>query len=305
MLRVFSLIESVARSDAPVLIRGESGTGKELVARALHGRSARKRGRFVALNCGALTESMIESELFGHVRGAFTGAFTSRRGLFEEASSGTLFLDEVGELSLPSQVRLLRALQEGEVRPVGANESRKVDARVVAATHRNLEDRVMSGQFREDLYYRLDVVTIRLPPLRERVDDIPLLARHFLKGHVAETRRDVDGFEPEAMEWLKAQRWPGNARQLDNAIARAVLVSKTDRISLEELKAGSPSATRERRSLPAGPVPTPPPMGPARMDFERAYVAAVMQRARGNVTVAARIAGMDRSNFRRLLKRHE
>ena len=206
---MLSLVEAVAPADSTVLILGESGTGKELVARALHERSRRSSKPFMAVNCGALAESVLESELFGHVRGAFTGAVTARKGLFEEASGGTLFLDEVGEMPLSIQVRLLRVLEEREVRPVGSNETRKVDVRLIAATNRNLVAATRAGAFREDLFYRLNVVSIETPALRDRASDIPLLAHHFLALYAKKLGKSVKRIEPDALEILCAYKWPG------------------------------------------------------------------------------------------------
>src|SRR5512145_2613524 len=222
MLQVFKTAARVAASGATVLILGESGTGKELLARALHQASPRAAGPFVPVDCGAIAEGVLESELFGHARGAFTGAQTARRGLFEEAAGGTLFLDEIGDVGPGLQARLLRALQEGTIRPVGANEPIPVDARVVAATNRDLEAAVKTGRFREDLFYRLNVVTLRIPPLRERREDVPVLAEHFAAKH---GRGEGAAISPEARELLQAYDWPGNVRELENVIARALALN--------------------------------------------------------------------------------
>jgi transcriptional regulator with GAF, ATPase, and Fis domain len=291
MRELFALVDRVAASNAPVLVRGESGTGKEMVARAIHRRSPRSKRRLLAVNCGALSESTLESELFGHVKGAFTGAFNARIGLFEAASGGTLFLDEIAELSPSSQVKLLRTLQEGEVRPIGSNESRPTDVRVVCATHRDLEQWVSEGRFRQDLYYRINVVSVVLPPLRDRAEDIPLLVRHFLDKHGSAL-----GVSEQAHAWLAAQSWPGNARELENSILRATLVARG-----VVLRESDFVGAKERAPRPAGSLP---PLSTARTAFERAYVDAVLQRAQGNLSTAARIAGMDRSNFRRLMRRY-
>ncbi|MEI8258562.1 MAG: sigma 54-interacting transcriptional regulator, partial [Deltaproteobacteria bacterium] len=228
-------IDSAAGTDASVLILGESGTGKELVARALHERSTRSPKPFIAVNCSALTETLLESELFGHVKGSFSGATSDRTGLFEAASGGTLFLDEVGELSAATQARLLRVLQEREIRPVGSSKSRPVDIRVVAATHRNLVAAVTAGQFREDLYYRLRVVTIEVPPLRARSTDIPLLAQHFLALHAQRHRRAVTDISSDAMERLLSYAWPGNVRELENAIEQGVVLARGVAVTAEVL----------------------------------------------------------------------
>ena len=225
------MIDAVAYSAATVLVTGESGTGKELVARALHARSPRSAQPFVALNCGALTETLLESELFGHVKGAFTGANRDQKGLFEAADGGTIFLDEIGDIPLSTQVQLLRVLQEGEIKRVGSTDSVKVDVRVIAATHRDLPKLVRPGKFREDLFYRLNVIAIPLPPLRERLEDIPLLAHHFLRRYADRLAKRVRTLAPEAIELLCAYRWPGNVRELENAIERAVVLCRGETIT--------------------------------------------------------------------------
>jgi DNA-binding NtrC family response regulator len=303
MQRVHDLIASVAPTDATVLVLGASGTGKELVARAIHAQSGRSSKTFVDINCAALAESILESELFGHVRGAFTGAVGARRGLFEEASGGTLFLDEIGELSGSTQARLLRVLQEGEVRPVGSNESRSVDVRVIAATNQDLARAVKDREFREDLYYRLNVVPIELPPLRDRPEDIIPLADHFLKKRGERVGKQVTGIDPEALGLLTRYSWPGNVRELENAIERAIILAGGEVITPELL----PPPLR-------GGARTPPgqsllgadrllPLADARSAFERQYVQRALELARGNITEAAQLAGVDRSNFRRLMRR--
>jgi two-component system response regulator HydG len=299
---VFAMVESVAPTDVTVLVTGESGTGKELVARAIHKRSARSTRPFIAINCAALAESVLESELFGHVRGAFTGAVASRRGLFEEASGGTLFLDEVGELAQATQVRLLRVLQEGEIRPLGANEPRRVNVRIIAATHRDLAAAVAQGVFRQDLFYRLNVVSLHLPPLRERRQDLPALVHHFLKKSAARFDRAVSKIDPEALERILGHAWPGNVRELENALERAVVLARSDTITADllpaELRPALPQATASVASASIRPL------ADARAHFERQYLEQVVRRADGNTAEAARIAGVDRSNFRRLLKRY-
>ncbi|MBN2192414.1 MAG: sigma-54-dependent Fis family transcriptional regulator [Polyangiaceae bacterium] len=299
---VFAMVESVAPTDVTVLVTGESGTGKELVARAIHTRSHRASRPFIAINCAALAESVLESELFGHVRGAFTGAVVSRRGLFEEASGGTLFLDEVGELAPATQVRLLRVLQEGEIRPLGANDSRRVDVRIIAATHRDLANEVQQGAFRQDLFYRLNVVSLKLPPLRERRQDLPALVHHFIKKAAVRFDRAVTKIDPEALERILACAWPGNVRELENAIERAVVLARGDTITPELLPADlRPAIASAPASHVGGSVR---PLGEARANFERHYLEQVIRRAEGNTAEAARLAGVDRSNFRRLLKRY-
>jgi DNA-binding NtrC family response regulator len=250
MRRLYTLIESVAPTDATVLLLGESGTGKELVASAIHTHSARKKRNFVPVNCAALTESVIDSELFGHVAGAFTGATTNRRGLFQEASGGTLFLDEIGEIPPATQVRLLRAVQESEVRPVGSNQSVKVDVRLIAATNRDLREEVQQGRFRQDLFYRLNVVSIKLPPLREREGDLPALVQHFITKYAARLERSVTGISPEAMDRLRSHSWPGNVRELENAIEHAVILTRGEVITEDALPAPvtDPPSVRHARS---------------------------------------------------------
>ena len=299
MRQVYRTVSHVASTEATVLVLGESGTGKELVARSIHEQSPRAGRSFVAINCGALTETLLESELFGHERGAFTGALTRRHGLFEEASGGSLFLDEVGELSPATQVRLLRVLQDRTVRPVGSNRSIPIDVRVIAATNRNLEEEVSARRFREDLFYRLNVVAIELPPLRARGDDLLLLAHHFLAKHAARHHKVVAGITPAALELLAAHDWPGNVRELENALERAVILTKDD-ISVEALPASLRTSSVPPRST--GSIDLP--LVEARTRFERRYLSDMLEAAAGNLSSAAKRAGMDRSNFRRLLRRY-
>jgi DNA-binding NtrC family response regulator len=293
MLQVFKTAARVASTDATVLIQGESGTGKELVARAIHSSSPRARGPFVAVDCGAIAEGVLESELFGHARGAFTGAQVSRRGLFEEANHGTLFLDEIGDVGPNLQARLLRALQEGTIRRVGTNEPVAVDVRVVAATNKDLETAVKDGTFRADLYYRLDVVTIRIPPLRERREDILLLAEHFAAKH---GRAEGAAVSPAARDMLTAYDWPGNVRELENVIARALALSPSGVILPEDL----PEALRTP-GPPAGPVPAETADRPTLAQLERRYAAQVLRETGGNKTRAAEILGIDRKTLYRLV----
>lgn len=303
----YSVIDSAAPTDATVLILGESGTGKELAARAVHQGSPRSQGAFVAVNCAALTESVLESELFGHVRGAFTGALSSRRGLFEEASGGTLFLDEIGELSAATQAKLLRVLQEGEVRPVGSNEARRVDVRVVAATHRDLPAEVASGSFRADLYYRLNVIAVSLPPLRERAADIPALVQHFNEKISARLGRDVCSVEQSALEALLGYGWPGNVRELENAMERAVVLANGRPITVELLPdwaRGRGVKSPSSAASPSGGRVVSAPLQQAREEFERLYLRELVEESGGNVAQASRVAGLDPSNLRRLLKRY-
>jgi two-component system response regulator GlrR len=283
----------VAASDASVCIFGQSGTGKELLARAIHRASPRADAPFVAVNCGAIPEGLLESELFGHKKGSFTGAVADRRGLFQAAQGGTLFLDEVGDMPLPLQVKLLRALEERKVRAVGSHEEFDVDVRVVSATHRKLEDRIASGEFREDLFYRLNVVKLHIPALAERREDIPLLANHFLARLAERYRRGHLGFAPEAMQLLVAAPWPGNVRQLLNVIEQAVALAPTEVIP-ESLV---------RQAIDAGDTSLTP-LDEARKAFERDYLVRILKITGGNVTKAARLAGRNRTEFYRLLERH-
>ena len=294
MLQVYKTAARVASTDATVLIQGESGTGKELVARAIHTASPRSAGPFVAVDCGAIAEGVLESELFGHARGAFTGAQTARRGLFEEAHHGTLFLDEIGDIGPNLQARLLRALQEGTIRRVGANEPIAVDVRVVAATNRDMEAAVKQGTFRADLYYRLHVVSIRIPPLRERREDIPLLAEHFAQKH---GRAEGSAISPEAREILIAHDWAGNVRELENVIARALALNPSGVVLPEDL----PDGVRAARAAPA-PAPLPDVSDrPSLAELEQRYASQVLQETAGNKTRAAEILGIDRKTLYRIL----
>ncbi len=305
MRRVRSALERLASQDVSILIQGESGTGKELVARALHERGSRGKKRFVALNCGAIPESLIDSELFGHAKGAFTGATTDRPGVFVEADGGTLFLDEIGDMPMAVQARLLRVLQEGEVRPVGGSGVRKVDVRVIAATHVELTAAVEHGRFRQDLMYRLNVVVLTVPPLRERLDDLPILAAHFLRKHGGATPPSLS---PDALEAMAGYGWPGNVRELENALMHAIALHHTEVIGPESL----PATIARRRSASLVPeIRDEDPLEPlteakrrAGAAFEKKYLHAAMERAKGSVSEAARLSGLDRTNFRRLLQRH-
>jgi two-component system response regulator GlrR len=283
----------VAASDASVCLYGASGTGKELLARAIHRASPRGEAPFVAVNCGAIPEGLLESELFGHKKGSFTGAVADRRGLFQAAQGGTLFLDEIGDMPLPLQVKLLRALEERKVRPVGSHESHEIDVRVICATHRKLEERIASGEFREDLYYRLNVVKLYIPTLAERREDIPLLANHFLARLAERYRKGRLALAPEAMQLLVSAPWPGNVRQLLNVIEQAVALAPTEVIP-ESLV---------RQALDAGDTALTP-LDEARKAFERDYLVRILKITGGNVTKAARLAGRNRTEFYRLLERH-
>jgi two-component system response regulator GlrR len=284
----------VATTDTRVLITGESGTGKELLARAIHRASPRKDRAFVAINCSAMAENLLESELFGHEKGAFTGAHRSHKGLFQAAHGGTLLLDEIGDMPVRLQVKLLRVLQEEQVRPVGSTNAVAVDVRVISATHRDLNDLMVAGTFREDLFYRLNVVNIHLPPLRERREDVPLLVEHFLQQIAAETGRDHKVYAPEAVELLVASAWPGNVRQLYNVIRQNVALSPTRVVSTEQVR----NALGEQASAL-------PSFSDARDEFTRNYLSQLLQITRGNVSHAARLAKRNRTDFYKLLGRHQ
>ena len=287
MIAVLELLERAAEFKSTVLLTGESGTGKEVLARAIHAQSPRRDEAFVAVNCAAIPETLLESELFGHSKGAFTGADRARRGLFVEADSGTIFLDEIGELPSPLQAKLLRVLQEEEVRPVGESKSRRVDVRVIAATARDLESDVASGRFREDLFYRLNVVRVKVPPLRERREDTPLLLDHFLAHFRDLLGRPVRSLTDEALEKLLAYRWPGNVRELENVMERAVILAEGERIGLRELPANVVA------SEPSGPLEEPSPsdfsLRRARRSAETELIERALQATGGNRTHAARL----------------
>jgi DNA-binding NtrC family response regulator len=290
----------VGRTNATVLLQGESGTGKELAARTLHKYSDRAGRRLVVINCGAVPETLLESELFGHVKGAFTGAASSRPGLFREADGGTLFLDEIGDLSLHLQTRLLRALQEKEVVPVGSETPIKVDVRVVAATHRDLPAMVKEGRFREDLYYRLDVVKVTLPPLRERRQDVPLLVNHFLQGLARRYHRGLVAVHPEAQARLFTYDWPGNVRQLQNVLERALVLAEQDVIGPEHLPEEIRAADDGTRAA-AEPAATGQPVPLA--ELEREHVLRTLDYAKGNRQATAALLGISRRTLARMLQR--
>jgi len=292
---LYELIERVAHSHAPVLVRGESGSGKELVARALHFEGPRKAGPFVAVNCTAIPNSLLESELFGHVKGSFTGATTPRRGLFLEADGGTLFLDEIGDMAPELQAKLLRVLEDGEVRAVGADAARKVDVRVVAATHQELETRVREGRFRQDLFYRLNVVPLRVPPLGERREDIPLLVEHFLaKSRERNPRARLTGFTPEALAALAAAPWPGNVRELENLVERLAVVTVKEVVDLPTLQLHAPGVAADDHPLAQARTRLVP-----LRQLEGEYIAYVVAQCGGNKTRAAEILGIDVSTIHR------
>ena len=294
MLRLLEQARMVAQSDVSVLIQGQSGTGKEVLAQAIHNASPRAKKAFIAINCGALPEQLLESELFGHARGAFTGAVSSREGLFQAAEGGTLFLDEIGDMPIPLQVKLLRILQERKVRPLGSNRDIDIDVRIISATHRELPKAMARGEFREDLFYRLNVVSLKIPALNERAEDIPLLANHLLRQAAERHKPFVRRFSTEAMKYLMAASWPGNVRQLVNVIEQCVALTSAPVIS--EALVGQ-ALEGENSVLPT--------FVEARNQFELNYLRKILQITKGNVTHAARMAGRNRTEFYKLLARHE
>jgi transcriptional regulator with PAS, ATPase and Fis domain len=305
MVEVYKTVARVASSKSTVLILGESGTGKELIARALHQHSPRVQCPFVAVDCGTLTETLLESELFGYVRGAFTGAVGEKKGVFEEAHGGTCFLDEIGDISPNMQAKLLRVLQEHEIKRVGGKNWIKVDVRVVAATNKDLLELVRIGTFRQDLYYRLHVVTIHLPPLRERVEDIPLLVHTLAKRYGQENGKRILTITDEAMDLLLHYPWPGNIRELENTIERAVTLSSQPALTPEDL----PIEVRAFRITEVGYAPVPEQSffvgSPTLEEMKRRYVLHILDRAQGNVSTAARILNIDRRSLYRMLERYK
>lgn len=297
-LDVLHLAETVAPTESTVLIQGESGTGKEIIARYLHDLSARAEAAFLSINCGALPETLLESELFGHVRGAFTGAVRDRVGLFGAASGGTFFLDEIGETTPATQVKLLRALQHREVIPVGASEAVPIDTRVIAATNRELDEEIRAGRFRSDLFYRLNVIAIHLPPLRQRPDDIPVLADHFLSRIAAARKEPVKRLHEDAAAEMMTYPWPGNVRELENAMERAIILTNGPEI----LPAALPTAVTEQRTTPLVSPRTPP--NPTLEAIERAYIMWVLTNEHGNKSRTAEVLGIDPSTLYRKLGRY-
>ena len=296
MLQVYKTIARVAESRSTVLVTGESGTGKELIARAIHFNSPRAARPFVAVDCSSLAETLLESELFGHVRGAFTGAVTTKKGLFEEADRGTCFLDEIGDISLAMQAKLLRVLQEHEIKRVGGTETIKIDVRIVAATNQNLEALVTEKKFREDLFYRLNVVSIHLPSLRERPEDVPLLADHFLRKYASQNNKPVCRISPEAMDLLVRHRWPGNVRELENVIERAATLSGTSLILAEDLPR---RLQMEPAQMSLSSLPSRMPLS----ELEKLYIQKVLEETGGNKKKAADILGIDRRTLYRMATR--
>ena len=294
MKEIMQQAKMVAATDARVLITGESGTGKELLAQAIHRASDRKHKPFVAINCSAMAENLLESELFGHEKGAFTGATRSHEGLFQAAEGGTLMLDEIGDMPMRLQVKLLRVLQENQVRPVGSTNAKNIDVRVISATHRDLQDLMTQGRFREDLYYRLNVVNIKLPTLDERREDIPLLVAHFLQSIAAEAGQERKVSAPEAVEMLVTAEWPGNIRQLYNIVRQNVALSRSPVISAE--------LVQQSLGEHAGKLAS---FSDARDEFTRNYLSQILQITMGNVSQAARLAKRNRTDFYKLLSRHD
>lgn len=297
MQRVLDQVAQVAATDATISLYGESGTGKELIARAIHIASQWSKGPFVPINCGAIPEGLLENELFGHSKGAYTGADQSKRGLLQQAHDGTLFLDEVAEIPPALQVKFLRVLQEREVTPLGAEQPVKVDFRLITATNQDLWQAVSEHRFREDLYYRIHVIPIILPPLRERLDDIPLLANHFMQRFCQELDKDIQGFAPEAMQHLMLYEWPGNIRELTNVVERAMVLATDNLITADLLLLGNKqvqSSSAEILSLKE-----------ARENFERNYLIQILMTAKGNVSRAAELSGKYRADFYKLLRKHD
>jgi two-component system response regulator GlrR len=294
MKAVLEMVSRIAKTESTVYVHGESGTGKELIAKAIHLASERRNKPFVAINCAALPEALLESQLFGHEKGAFTGAVRSTKGLFTQAHEGTIFLDEIGDMPLAIQAKLLRVLQEQQFYSVGGEKPLNVDVRVIVATQKNLEDQVKRGLFREDLFYRIHVIPILLPPLRERKEEIPFLVEHFLQKFSQRMKKEIKGLAPQALQKLMLYEWPGNVRELENTVEYAVAMSQEDVISADSI-------------LPARTVESPEPIKPlkeARDDFERGYLAHILKLSGGKVTQAAQMAGKYRADFYDLLKKH-
>ena len=308
MRAIFDMIQTVAPQTSRVLITGESGTGKELVARAIHENSVRSQAPFITINCGAFPETLLESELFGYMKGAFTGANENRQGLFQAAHGGTLFMDEIGNMSLTMQVKLYRVLQEGKVRPIGSTEEADVDVRIIAATNKEFEKEIAEGRFREDLYYRLSVIPIQVPPLRDRRDDIPLLARHFLERFSKTMEKPIEGISPEAMTRLESYDWPGNVRELENTMERAVALETGREISLKVLPDRIAGYSGSSIGVPEGQAEGFPVDG---VDFEkeiaaaeRRYLQAALEKAGGVRTRASEFLKISYRSFRHYAKKH-
>jgi DNA-binding NtrC family response regulator len=308
MQAIYDLIGDLAKTDATVLIQGETGTGKELIAKAIHYNSSRKERPFVGVSCAAIPDTLLESELFGHEKGAFTGAMKTRLGRFEQAEGGTIFLDEIGDMPLTTQAKLLRVLQEREFERVGGNETVRVDVRLISATNKDLRQAIQQGEFREDLFYRLHVMLISLPALRERLEDLPLLALHFLRLYAGRFNKAIDDIEPAAIHLLAQQRWPGNVRELENVIERGVILEKTGALTKETvarcLQPGDSAAAGSFNYF----IYENMPFRTAKQDlldrFEREYISRLLDKHKGNITTAAREAELDYKNFFEKMKRH-
>jgi len=293
MAELVDLSMAVAATNVTVFISGETGTGKEIFARAIHKGSERSGAPFIGINCGAIPEQLLESELFGHEKGAFTGAATRHEGLFRAANGGTLFLDEVGDMPLSLQVKLLRVLQDMEVRPVGSTKTYSIDVRIISASHRDLDEMVNSGEFRSDLYYRLKVVPLEMPKLSERCEDIPLLADHFLEEHAQANNKKKKHLSPESLDYLMAAKWPGNIRQLNNVIELCATLSKTKTIALSLIRMGCQDRSKQMKTLKE-----------AKLEFENNYLIGILKISSGHVANAAKIAGRNRTEFYKLLNLH-
>jgi two-component system response regulator GlrR len=295
MQNILNQVAQISATDSTVCLYGESGTGKELMAKAIHLSSPRSKGPFVAINCGAIPEGLLESELFGHVKGAFTSADGPKKGLLQMADGGTLFMDEIAELSMPLQVKLLRVFQDREFFCVGGLRPIKIDVRLVTATNRDLWKAIQEGKFREDLYYRIHVIPIFLPPLRERIEDVPLLANHFLQHFNQEMNKSVKGFSPEVMQRLMLHPWPGNVRELANVVERAVALSTNDVISIDSLYLGGAEAITSKKLMP---------LDEAREEHDRAYLTQILNETGGNVSRAATLAGRYRAELYKMMRKH-
>lgn len=308
MQAVYETIQNVGNSNSSILILGESGTGKELVARAVHQVSSRKNKPFIVINCSAIPEGLMESELFGHTRGSFTGASHDKMGMFEEANGGTVFLDEIGEIPLAIQVKLLRVLQEREIRRVGASEVRKVDVRIISATHQDLPDLIQKGAFREDLYYRLNVISIHMPPLRDRSEDIPLLAYHFLKKFNQKTGKNIEDISVDVLHMLQSYPWYGNVRELENVIERCVVLGEGKTVGAKDLP---PKFISKNFYLPSnqeedlGQFSYQDAKEKALELFNKSYLQHVLKASHGNISLASMKAGMDRSNFKKIIRKYD
>ncbi len=303
MLKVYEKVRTVAESDATVLIRGETGTGKELIARAIHRHSQRRNRSFIRMNCAAIPESLLEAELFGHERGAFTGAIQQRKGKFEAANGGTIYLDEIGEISMTVQAKLLRVLQEGEFDRMGGNDTITIDTRVITTTNRDLEEAIREGTFRLDLFYRLNVIPVYLPSLRERKEDIPLLVHHFIKKFAKKNNKEITSISPTAMAAITQYDWPGNVRELENIIERAVVLSAKDRLDDIEIP-GMPGNNGKMLNISGQELGFQSAKKKVIESFETHYLSHVLKKHRGNISASAKEAGLDYKNFHNKLKKY-